>query len=128
MSDAQGEPDIFTTFVFAHCSLYSDDDENMIWLMFKYGRRRWSMTASRVLAHPSSSPHHCQPLKLLSMSIRPLNTLTCDEVFQLLQAPGFYDFLEFAYLMYIEHLVAQFNNFVVRDPPAPAIAPGFNDG
>ena len=45
--------DISTAFAFAHCSLYSDDDENMIWLVIKHGRRRWSTTASRVLAHPA---------------------------------------------------------------------------
>lgn len=59
------------------------------------------------------------------MPIRPLNTLTVEEVLQLINTPDFFDCFEFAYDIY--HLRQRFvqlatvGDFAVRDPPAPDI-------
>lgn len=55
------------------------------------------------------------------MPIRPLNTLTVEEVLQLINTPDFYEYFEFAYDMY--HLRQRFVQLatVVHDPPAPVI-------
>ncbi|KAI9449240.1 hypothetical protein BJY52DRAFT_271470 [Lactarius psammicola] len=61
------------------------------------------------------------------MPIRPLNTLTLEELVQLLNNPTFYECFEFAYDMY--HLRQRFvqftttGEFAVRDPPAPVMTP-----
>ncbi|KAI9430971.1 hypothetical protein H4582DRAFT_1338204 [Lactarius indigo] len=61
------------------------------------------------------------------MPIRPLNTLTLEELVQLLNNPAFFECFEFAYDMY--HLRQRFvqftttGEFAVRDPPVPVNAP-----
>lgn len=60
------------------------------------------------------------------MPVRPLNTLTLDEVIQLLNNPAFYQCFEFAYDMY--YLRQRFVRFTTTGeftvpPPAPIVAP-----
>ncbi|KAH9043481.1 hypothetical protein EDB83DRAFT_2523783 [Lactarius deliciosus] len=61
------------------------------------------------------------------MPIRPLNTLTLEELVQLLNNPSFVECFEFAYDMY--HFRQRFvqltttGEFAVHDPPVPVITP-----
>jgi hypothetical protein len=78
-----------------------------------------------------STPQHTSTINLQSsflMSIRPLNTLTLDEVIQLLNTPAFYECFEFAYDMYhFRQRLVQFTHMedyaMLDDPPVPVITP-----
>lgn len=64
------------------------------------------------------------------MPIRPLNTLTLEEVIQLIRDPAFYECFEFVYDMYyLRRRFVQFattGDFAVHGPPAPVFTP-YND-
>ncbi|KAH9024808.1 hypothetical protein EDB85DRAFT_249319 [Lactarius pseudohatsudake] len=61
------------------------------------------------------------------MPIRPLNTLTLEELVQLLNNPAFFECFEFAYDMYyLRQRFVRFTTtgeFAVYDPPVPVITP-----